>query len=147
VNQSKNQSSKKIEKLEFRLFGKTIEVISVGYGIFLIFWGITISLVSQSQSLTSLIPSIFGFFLIIFSVLALKIPKKQMIFMHIVVLLGLLIMLGGADLFRGLLIGNNPFTNIWAGSSKLVMFLTGLIFIFTCIKSFAFARKIKKNGN
>ena len=145
MTESVDQNAKETEKLEFRVFGQTIETVSVGYGLFLIIWGIIVSFITESQSFTSLIPSIFGLFLTLFSILALKIPKKQMLFMHIVAVIGLLTMLGGADFFRSLLIGSNPFTNIWAGSSKLMMFLTGLIFIVSCIKSFRFARKSKKN--
>ena len=65
--------------------------------------------------------------------------------MHIVVFIALLTMLGGADFSRRLLIGFNPFANVWVGSSKLMMFMTGTIFIFTCVKSFRFARRLKNN--
>ena len=138
-----NEGSRSIESLQFRVFNKTMETISVGYGVFLIIWGITVSLLSHSQSLTSLIPTIFGFFLTLFAILALKVPKKRMLFMHCVVVISVVIVLGGADFFRSLFNGVNPFTNAWVGSSKLIMFLTGVIFIFTCIKSFLFARRLK----
>ena len=141
-----SENGKNNEMLEFSVFNQSIEKISVGYGTFLMIWGLAVSLVSHSQSFTSLIPAIFGLFLTIFSTLALMLPKKKMLFMHIVVIIGLVIMLGGADFFRGLFSGSDPFTNIWAGSSKLMMFLTGGIFIFTCIRSFLFARGKKNRG-
>ena len=143
MDESINDSAKIIEKSEFRVFNKSIEIVSVGYGIFLIIWGITVSLLSQSTSFTSFIPSIFGFLLILFAILAIRVPTKKMLFMHIVVVIGVLIWLGGFDFFRSLVIGSDPFTNIWAGSSKLMMFVTATIFIFMCIKSFRFARRLK----
>ena len=143
MDESINDSAKTIENSEFRVFNKSIEIVSVGYGIFLIIWGITVSLLSQSTSFTSFIPSIFGFLLILFAILAIRVPTKKMLFMHIVVVLGVLIWLGGSDFFRSLVIGSDPFTNIWAGSSKLMMFVTATIFIFMCIKSFRFARRLK----
>ena len=140
-----NENRNGQEKLEFRIFNQTIETIAIVYGIFLIVWGIIVSFVSQSQSFTSLIPSIFGLLLTVFSFLSLKFSNKKKLFMHIVVVIAFFITLGGADFFRGLFFGSNPFTNVWAGSSKLMMFLTGIIFIFICIKSFRFARKQKNN--
>ena len=143
MDESINDSAKIIEKSEFRVFNKSIEMISFGYGIFLIIWGITVSFLSQSTSFTSFIPSIFGVMLALIAILAIRIPTKNMLFMHIAVVLGVLIWLGGSDFFRSLVIGSNPFTNIWAGSSKLMMFMTATIFIFMCIKSFRFARRLK----
>ena len=147
---SKNDQvkAKGSEKLEFRVFNQTVETLSVGYGLFLIFWGIIVSFVSESQSFTSLIPTFFGFILTIFSSLALQFPKKRMLFMHIVVVVAMVVTLGGADFFRALFFGSNLFANLWADTSKLMMFLTGAIFIFICIKSFRFARRQKKEiGN
>ena len=68
MDESTNESAKIIEKSEFRVFNKPIEMISFGYGIFLIIWGITVSFLSQSTSFTSFIPSIFGFLLTLFSI-------------------------------------------------------------------------------
>ena len=60
--------------------------------------------------------------------------------MHIVVSFGLIVFIGGLDFSRGLLKGTS-FNNMWADTSKLMMFITGLIFTFLCVKSFIFARK------
>ncbi len=62
--------------------------------------------------------------------------------MHIVVLIGMIIFLGGLDIIRGLIQGN-IFTNIWASSSKLMMMISGLVFTILCIKSFIYNRKNK----
>ena len=62
--------------------------------------------------------------------------------MHIVVLIGMIIFLGGLDIIREL-IQRNIFTNIWASSSKLMMMISGLVFTILCIKSFIYNRKNK----
>ena len=127
---------------EFKIFGLSIENFSVFYGLFLIFWGIMISLISGSNSFTSYIPSILGLPILIFSYLAIKFISKKKIFMHIVVLIGLLIFLGGLDFIRSIITGN-AFENFWADISKLMMLITGFFFIYQCIRSFIHARKVR----
>ena len=109
---------------------------------FLIAWGIIVSFVSGSSSVTSYIPSFLGFALVIFSYLAIKFSSKKKLFMHIVVIFGLIIFLGGLDFIRTLISGY-AFENLWADISKLMMLLTGLYFLIQCIRSFVFARKNK----
>ena len=130
------------EKQEFRSLGIKIESLSVIYGLFLILWGIIISLLSKSDSFTSYIPSFLGIPVLMFSYLTIKIPSKKKLFMHIVVFFGLIIFIGGLDFIRSIIIGN-IFENYWADLSKLMMLLTGLYFNTQCIKSFIHARKIK----
>ena len=125
---------------EYKFLGLNMESISIVYGIFLILWGFTINFVTSSSSFTSLIPSFFGFSILLFSILALIFSSKKKLLMHIVVLLGLLIALGGLDIFRSLISGS--FLNMfWADLSKLMMLLSGFFFTFLCIQSFRFARK------
>ena len=125
---------------EFTFLGKSMESVSIIYGIFLIIWGVAVSFISGSNSLTSFIPSIFGLPILLFSFLTVKLPSKKKLFMHIVVSFGLIVFIGGLDFSRGLIKGTS-FNNIWADTSKLMMLTTGLIFIFLCVKSFIFARK------
>jgi len=127
---------------EFTFLGKSMESVSIIYGIFLIIWGVAVSFISGSNSLTSFIPSIFGLPILLFSLLTIKLPSKKKLFMHIVVSFGLIIFIGGLDFSRGLLKGTS-FNNMWADTSKLMMLITGLIFTFLCVKSFIFARKNK----
>ena len=131
---------------EFEVFGLKIENLSVYYGLFLILWGIVISLISGSNSFTSYIPSILGFPIFIFSYLSIKFTSKKKMFMHIVVLFGLIIFLGGLDILRSIISGN-AFNNHWADISKLMMMLTGLFFTYQCVKSFIHARKIRDLNN
>ena len=127
---------------EFTFLGKSMESVSIIYGIFLIIWGVAVSFISGSNSLTSFIPSIFGLPILLFSFLTVKLPSKKKLFMHIVVSFGLIVFIGGLDFSRGLLKGTS-FNNMWADISKIMMLITGLIFIFLCVKSFIFARKNK----
>ena len=131
---------------EFEVFGLKIENLSVYYGLFLILWGIVISLISGSNSFTSYIPSILGFPIFIFSYLSIKFTSKKKMFMHIVVLFGLIIFLGGLDILRSIISGN-AFDNYWADISKLMMMSTGLFFTYQCVRSFIHARKIRDLNN
>ena len=133
-------NDQQIENLEFKVFGLNIETFSVFYGSFLIFWGILVSFISGSNSLTSFIPSFIGLPILIFSNLSIKFTSKKKIFMHIVVLFGLIAFLGGLDFFRSILNGT-VFQNIWADISKLILLTTGGYFVYQCIRSFIFARK------
>ena len=67
-------------------------------------------------------------------------------FMHIVVLFGLIIFLGGIDFIRSLVSGN-AFENVYADLSKIMMLVTGLFFTYQCIRSFIHARKMRELGN
>ena len=68
LNQSNN---------EFKVFGLTMEKFSIFYGFFLIFWGVIISFISGSDSLTSYIPSFLGIPILIFSYLSIKFITKK----------------------------------------------------------------------
>ena len=127
---------------EFKVFNLTIEKFSLFYGVFLILWGIAVSFISGSSSMTSYIPSILGLPLVVFSYLAMKFVSKKKLYMHIVVIFGLIIFLGGLDVIRTL-IGGYAFENFWADVSKIMMLLTGFYFSLQCVKSFIFARKMR----
>ena len=127
---------------EFKYFGVTIEKLSLSYAIFLIAWGLMISAISDSDSFTSYIPSFLGLILLLFSTLAILIPSKKKLFMHIVVLFGFIIFLGGLDVFRSF---DNLFDNLWADVSKFMLLITGLWFTAVNVKSFKFIRKNRNN--
>ena len=131
---------------EFKVVGLTMEKLSIYYGFFLILWGVIISFISGSNSMTSYIPSILGIPILVFSYLSIKFASKKKMFMHIVVLFGLIIFLGGLDFIRSLVTGN-VFSNLWADLSKIMMLFTGLFFTYQCIKSFIHARKMRELGN
>jgi hypothetical protein len=95
-------------------------------------------MIAQSDSITSYIPSILGLPLILFGYLTLKIPSRKKLFMHLVVLFGLIIFLGGLDVIRSY---PGIFSNFWADLSKLMLAVTGFIYTYLNIKSFIYARK------
>ena len=132
---------------EFRVLNNSMEIISIFYGLFLVLWGLIISFKSDSNSVTSLIPSFFGLPILMFALLTVKFPEKKKLFMHIVVSFGLLVFIGGLDLLRGIItayeVQVNLVENFYADLSKLMMLFTGLLFTFLCVKSFIFARKNK----
>ena len=129
-----------MEKLQFQFMGFTVEKISIFYGIFLIIFGIFISLLSNSNSLTSYIPTFFGIPIFTLGYISTRYPEKKKLFMHIIVLIGFIIFLGGLDFFRGY---PNFFENFWADISKLSLLISGLIFAYINIQSFIFIRKNK----
>ena len=128
------------DHIEFKVFNLNIETFSVFYGSFLIFWGLLVSFISGSNSLTSFIPSFIGLPILIFSNLSIKFSSKKKLFMHIVVLFGLIAFLGGLDFLRSLISGT-AFQNFWADVSKIILLITGGFFTYQCVKSFIFARK------
>ena len=123
---------------EFKVLNISFVKFSILYGLFLFSWGIVISIISNSSSITSYIPSFISIPIILFSFLSLVIPQKKKLFMHITASFGLICALAGLDLFREL---SNIFDNFWADLSKIVMLLSGSIFTYLCIQSFIFARK------
>ena len=127
---------------EYNFIGLNMESVSILYGIFLILWGILVNFVTTSSSLTSLIPSIIGIPILFFSILAVMFSNKKKLMMHIVVFFGLLVAIGGLDVFRSIFSGNFLIL-FWADLSKLMMLITGIFFTFLCIQSFRFARRNK----
>lgn len=131
---------------EFKFLGKTMDNLSIIYGFSLIIWGVIISWMSGSDSLTSWIPTFVGFPIFLFGWLARLKPHKKKLFMHISVSFGLIAFLGGLDFLRGIGSELGPFANKYAGSSKLMLLLSGGAFCYLCIRSFKFAR-ISKSEN
>ena len=120
--------------------GLNMESISIIYSLFLILWGSLIYFSTSSSSFTALIPSILGLPILFFSILAIVFTSKKKLFMHIVVLFGLLIFIGGLDVLRGV-ISENFLNLFWADISKLMMLFTGIFFTYLCVQSFRFARR------
>jgi hypothetical protein len=136
-----------MEKSEFSVMGKAMEQITIFYGAFLIAWAVLVSLIGQSESLTSLIPALFGLPIAAMGLLTIRMPEKTKLFMHIAVTLGLIVCLGGLDFLRGFGSEGGPFSNPWAGLSKLVMAVTGAGYVYLCVKSFIFARKMRESAD
>ena len=129
---------------QFKFFGLNAINFSIVFSIFLVTWGIAVSFISGSNSVTSMIPTFLGIPIFILSLLSKLFPKSQKMLMHIVIPFGLITTIGGADFFRGLIMGN-LMNNAWADLSKLMMFIAGLLFCYVCIQHFRFIRKMKAN--
>jgi len=134
-----------VEKREFTFFGYKMETVSMIYGLLLIFWAVMISFLSGSQSTTSWIPGIIGFPIAVFGYLSAIRPLQKKVFMHIVASLGVIACLGGTHFFSGISSTSRLFSNPYADSSKLMLLLSGGLFVYLCIRSFVFARQQREN--
>jgi hypothetical protein len=130
-------------KNEFLFLGTNIEKLSIFYGLSLLLWGVMVSYISGSESMTSYIPSFMGVPVLLFSSLAVLFPDKKKIFMHITATFVLIIFLGGIDILRSI---STIFENFWADLSKLMLLFTGLMMTYLNIKSFIFARKVREES-
>ena len=131
---------------EFKVFNLTIEKFSLFYGVFLILWATVVSVVSESQSITSWIPSFMGAPILISGILAKVNPERRKVWMHIAVFFGLLSFLGGLDFLRGFMAEGGPFAKPYAGASKLMLLVTGGVYTLGCVKSFIWARKDRESN-
>ena len=132
------------ENKEFKVFTKNIEQISIYYGFFLTIWGVVVSFLSGSSSFTSYIPSYIGLIILFFSFLSIKFVRKKKIFMHLVASFGLITALGGLDFIR-LILKGSLLENFWADISKLMMLITGSVFVYLCFMSFRFVKNAREN--
>ena len=123
---------------DFRVFSLSIEFLTTLYGLFMIIWGFSISLISGSSSITSMIPTFIGVPLAFIGFISMIKPTFRKALMHIAVVIGIIAFLGGLDFFRGM------FTNYYAGLSKLMLLITGFVYVYFCVQSFIFVRRQKK---
>ncbi len=119
--------------------GQSIPNITTGYGAFLIAWGVVISQISSSDSITSYFPSLLGIPLLVSGVLANKIPEKRKLWMHIAATFGLLCAIGGTRFFMVMSDGIN-----YASGSMLMLLITGSVYTYICVQSFIHARKARE---
>ena len=123
---------------DFRVFSLSIEFLTTLYGLFMVIWGISISLISGSSSITSMIPAFIGVPLSFIGFISMIKPTFRKALMHIAVLIGIIAFLGGLDFFRSM------FDNYYAGLSKLMLLITGFVYVYFCVQSFIFVRRQKK---
>ena len=123
---------------DFRVFSLSIEFLTTIYGLFMVIWGFSISLISGSSSITSMIPAFIGVPLAFIGFISIVKPTFKKALMHIAVVIGIIAFLGGLDFFRGM------FNNYYAGLSKLMLLVTGFFYVYLCVQSFIFVRRQKK---
>lgn len=113
--------------------------VTIGYGTFLIAWGIAVSVLSESNSITSFFPSMLGAPLLVSGVMTLRKPEKKKLWMHIAATFGLLCALGGTRFFMVMGDGLD-----YASGSTLMLLLTGSAYTTVCVRSFIAARKARE---
>ena len=123
---------------DFRVLSLSIELLTILYGLFMVIWGFSISFISGSSSITSMIPAFMGVPLAFIGFISMIKPTLRKALMHIAVVIGIIAFLGGLDFFRGM------FTNYYAGLSKLMLMVTGFVYVYFCVQSFIFVRRQKK---
>ena len=112
---------------------------TLGYGAFLVLWGLAVSVLSDSQSITSFFPSLLGLPLVLAGVLSLRTPEKRTLWLHIAATFGLLSALGGTRFFMVMSDGID-----YASGSMLMLLLTGSGYTAVCVRSFIAARKARE---
>ena len=123
---------------DFRVFSLSIEFLTTLYGLFMVIWGISISLISGSSSITSMIPAFIGVPLAFIGFISMIKPTFRKALMHIAVVIRIIAFLGGLYFFRRMI------TNYYAGLSKLMLLITGFVYVYFCVQSFIFVRRQKK---
>ena len=116
-----------------------IRNVTLGYGVFLIAWGIVISIVSESESITSYFPSILGAPLAVSGLMVMKKPEDRKLWMHVAATFGLLCALGGTRFF--MVMGDGI---TYASGSQLMLLITGTAYTVLCVRSFIAARKARE---
>jgi len=119
----------------FTVAGQSMPRITIGFGVFLIAWGVIISVISKSDSITSFFPSLLGLPILVSGIMAQKVPEKRKRWMHIAVVFGLLCAIGGTRFF---MVMSDGLT--YASGSMLMLLVTGSVYTFFCVQSFRFAR-------
>ena len=128
---------------KYKLFKLSADQISVLYGLMLFAFAVIVSSVSDSKSFTSYIPAIIGVPISAFGILSILMPSKQKIFMHLNVLLGVFVFIGGLSVVASLANGVFLSTNFWADFSRLFMVASSAFYLLICVKSFIFIRKMR----
>ena len=121
---------------EYKPLGLTMANLTIAYGAMMIIWGIAVSVLSDSNSITSFIPSIVGAPILVCGILTNALPDQRKIWMHFAVGFGALCALGGTRFFMVISDGLN-----YASMSMLMLFVTGSFYTYLCIQSFKHSRK------
>ena len=132
-----------MSKNEYQVFGLNSDKISIIYGILLVVFAVFVTAASGSRSFTSYIPAMLGLPILIFGLVAFIAPAKQKLVMHLNVVIGLIIFLGGLSVIGNIFSGTLLTSNFWANVSKLFLSISGGLYLTFCIKSFIFIRKQK----
>jgi len=125
---------------------RTMSKLAVIFGLILGALGIGAYFLSETRSITALIPSFVGSAILLSGIFGLIVPKASKHAMHLAALVGLLGALGG------LLKGLPNLSALMAGTAvrptavviQIAMGVVCLVFLALCVKSFVDARILKK---
>ena len=121
--------------------------LAIVFGILLDAMGFGSYVATGAQSLTALIPAIFGTIIFLSGLLSVFVPKIRMHLMHVAALTGLLGTLGGLGMglpkLGSLLDGTAP--RPLATGMQIAMGIVCLVFLVLCVKSFIDARRARKS--
>ena len=110
--------------------------LTLAYGMFLVAWGVAVSVLSDSNSITSYFPAFLGAPLVASGWMAKSNPEQRKLWMHVAVSFGLLCALGGTRFFMVMSDGID-----YASGSMLMLLVTGSIYTYLCVQSFIHTRK------
>jgi uncharacterized membrane protein HdeD (DUF308 family) len=125
---------------EFKFFGASIPNFAIACGGILILLGGASYAISDTGSLTALIPSCFGLPLLIMGVLSNKNEVNKHHYMHAAMIFSLISVLGGLRIF-----------SIWSDASNLtlishmILIIVGATFMVAGVLSFRHARKLRES--
>ena len=131
--------SRKPMSNEFRFLGLTIPNLAMLSGSILILWGFFSYIVSDSGSITALIPSFFGVPLLILGFLSIRNESNKHHYMHASMIVALVSVLGGFRIFQ-----IEDASNLTL-ASHLILLVVGIIFMVGGILSFRHARKLRES--
>ena len=112
--------------------------LTLGYGVFLVAWGIVAGLISTTDSLTRFIPCAPGIGLVVSGWFAKSNPEQRKLWMHVAVVFGLITAFLGTRFFMVMSEGIDL-----ASGSMLMLLLTGSAYTGLCVRSFIQARKAR----
>jgi len=128
------------EQNEFKALGMTMTTMTLVYAVFLGLWGLAFFLYSGEK--TAAIPAVIGLPILLAGGLALMVPSKRKIWMHIAVIFGVLnFVMGTYMLIGGRAYNDEGILNERKLASFIMLAVTGLIYTKYCVQSFIWARK------
>lgn len=115
--------------------------LTTAYGMILVLWGLIVTTVSESQSISSFAPAFLGLPLLVSGEMSKSPEANRKLWMHVAATFGVLGALGGTRFFMVMGDGLN-----YASSSMLMMFVTGSAYTVVCVRSFIAARKASETS-
>ena len=124
---------------DFKFLGQSIPNFAIICGGILILWVIASYAISDTVSITALIPSFFGTPLLILGVLSIKNNANKHHYMHASMVFSMVSVLGGFRIFS-----LDDASNLTL-ASHMILIIIGVVFMVGGILSFRHARKLRES--